>query len=57
MCRYSRSEDVITGLATDEPGSAEVQQLIGIDCNPVALRTRFPGEQRYPYFGAMHPLH
>ena len=57
MCRYSRSEDVITGLATDEPGSAELQQLIGMDCNPVALRTSFAGEQKSPLFWAMHPVH
>ena len=44
LSRYSRSEDVVTGIATDKPGSADLSDLIGFQCNPVALRTSFAGE-------------
>ncbi len=44
LSRYSRSEDVVSGIATKEPGSAAVKELIGLDCNPVPLRTSFAGE-------------
>ena len=41
--RYSRSDDVVTGVATETPGSAAVKELIGLECNPVPLRTSFAG--------------
>lgn len=43
LSRYSRSEDVVTGVATDKPAGTDVARLIGLECNPVALRTSFAG--------------
>lgn len=47
LSRYSRSEDVVTGIATGKSGSADLVDLIGFQCNPVALRTSFAGERSH----------
>ena len=43
LSRYSRSEDVVTGIATDKTAGPDMARLIGLDCNPIALRTSFAG--------------
>ena len=48
LSRYSRSDDVVTGVATDRAAGPDVARLIGHECNPVALRTSFAGTNLHP---------
>ena len=54
LSRYSRSEDVVTGFASEEPGGADVARLTGLQSNPVALRTSFAGGVPAPAAHVQH---
>ena len=39
---------MVTGVATDKTAGPDVARLIGLDCNPIALRTSFAGTLKNP---------